>query len=233
MQIDLRLGDWRTALAGETCDTLITDPPYGGRVHTATNDHIAGSALPDGAHRMAIAYQHWAAADVHEFIASWAPRTRGWMACMTSDDLAPAYRAAYEAAGLYPFAPVPIIQRRPRLVGDGPASWTVYLMVARPRNREFATWGCLPGAYLSRTDHNAPVVGAKPIDVMRHIIRDYTHAGDVVCDPCAGGAATLIAAAMEGRIALGSEADPATYKKAKARIAKGITAATLLDGLGG
>jgi hypothetical protein len=38
---------------------------------------------------------------------------------------------------------------------------------------------------------------------------------------------------MEGRIALGSEADPATYKKAKARIAKGITAATLLDGLGG
>lgn len=86
----------------------------------------------------------------------------------------------------------------------------------------------MPGAYLSRTDHNAPVVGAKPIDVMRHIVRDYSRPGDLVCDPCAGGAATLIAAAMEGRLALGSEIDPATYKKAKARMAKGVTAATLL-----
>jgi len=262
MKIDLRLGDWRVALAGETCDALITDPPYGKQTHNGHDSAVANAradyhrpatkaqrkaatavlespveetiithagASRQLSGRRSVEYAFWTADDVVEFITAWAPRTRGWMACMTSDDLAPAYRAAYEAAGLYPFAPVPIIQRRPRLVGDGPASWTVYMMVARPRTREFATWGSLPGAYLSHVQRGAPVVGAKPIDVMRHIVRDYTLPRDVVCDPCAGGGSTLIAAAMENRIALGAEVTPAVHKRAMAIIKKGVTTATLLD----
>jgi site-specific DNA-methyltransferase (adenine-specific) len=62
------------------------------------------------------------------------------------------------------------------------------------------------------------VVGSKPLWLMRAIVRDYSRPGDVVCDPCAGGATTLIASVIEGRQAIGSELDPATHAKALNRI---------------
>lgn len=220
LPIDLRLGRWQSVLADVTADTLIADGPYGSSTHAATNDHIAGSALPDGVNRQSINYACWTPEDVHEFVASWSPRIRGWMCCFTSDDLAQSYKAAYARAGRYAFAPLPIIQPRPRLIGDGPASWTVWLMVARPRSREFATWGCLPGEYRSRTDKTGIVAGAKPVELMRGIVRDYSRPGDLIVDPCAGGATTLLAARLEGRRSIGAEVDPETYRKALARCAE-------------
>jgi site-specific DNA-methyltransferase (adenine-specific) len=59
---------------------------------------------------------------------------------------------------------------------------------------------------------------------MRAVIRDYSRTGDLVCDPCAGGATTLLAAAMEGRRAIGAEMDPETFRKAVKRLRKGWTA---------
>ena len=225
----LHLGRWQDALAGVTCDALITDPPYGNRTHAGTNDHIAGSALPDGTNRAPLAYSHWTADDVRDFVASWAPRCRGWFCAMTSDDLAPAWREAYLAANRYAFAQVPIIQKRPRLLGDGPASWTVYLVVSRPRTVEFSRWGCLPGAYSSHCEKGGVVAGAKPLSLMRSIVRDYSRPGDLVCDPCAGGATTLLAALTEGRRAIGSEMDPITHAAAQIRLDRGYT--PLLPGL--
>lgn len=219
MSIDLRCGDYRETLADVTCDALICDPPYGAGTHKGHNAGALQVVSATGQETMAkINYKHWTAADVTAFVALFAPMNRGWFACMTSHDLIPAYEAAYAAAGLYEFAPVPIIQRRPRLIGDGPASWTVYMMTARPKSREFATWGCLPGAYLSQTDKTGIVSGAKPLELMQRIVRDYSRSGDVVCDPCAGGATTLIAAAIEGRKAIGSELDPNTHALALNRI---------------
>jgi site-specific DNA-methyltransferase (adenine-specific) len=67
------------------------------------------------------------------------------------------------------------------------------------------------------------VAGGKPLWLMRAIVRDYTRPGDLVCDPCAGGATTLLAAAMEGRRAVGAEMDPVTFEKASKRLAQGYT----------
>jgi site-specific DNA-methyltransferase (adenine-specific) len=58
---------------------------------------------------------------------------------------------------------------------------------------------------------------------MRAIIRDYTRPGDLIVDPCAGGATTLLAAAIEGRRCIGSEMDPETYAKAVRRLEAGWT----------
>ena len=222
--IDLRLGDWRSALAhvGEV-DALVTDPPYCARTHAKHNARADRGSSYDGADRQRLSYAHWTPEDVAEFVTHWAPRCRGWMCAMTSADLALVYRDAYEAAGLCSFAPVGVYQHRPRLSGDGPGSCLVYLMVARPRTAKFARWGSLPGLYQSACDHTGIVAGGKPIELMRAIVRDYSRPGDLVCDPCAGGGSTLIAAATEGRRALGAELNAATYGLAQARIGRGYT----------
>lgn len=213
------------------CDAVIIDPPYGSRTHSG---HNAGEkqvrTVTGQATRTAISYDHWTPDDVREFVAWAANHCAGWICAMTSDDLAPVYQQAYADAGLYPFAPVPIIQPRPRLIGDGPSSWTVWLMVARPRNRTFATWGCLPGAYQSHTEKNGAVAGAKPLELMRAIVRDYSRPGDMVCDPCAGGGTTLLAALWEGRQARGAEANAETHAKARNRLlSSAVPVRPLLD----
>ena len=58
---------------------------------------------------------------------------------------------------------------------------------------------------------------------MRAIVRDYSEPGDLVCDPCAGGGTTLLAAVIEGRRAIGAERDPDTFAKAVARLRRGYT----------
>lgn len=205
----INLGRYQQAFRDEArFNAVITDPPYGDRTHAGQSELRAD-----------IAYAHWTPSHVRELVAWAAARCNGWICSMTSDDLIPAYRDAYEAEGLYSFAPVPIIQPRPRLSGDGPASWTVYLMAARPRSRDFAGWGSLPGAYWSRCEQGAAVIGAKPLDLMRAIVRDYSRPGDVVCDPCAGGGTTLLAALWEGRQAIGAEVDPETHRRAHERLA--------------
>jgi site-specific DNA-methyltransferase (adenine-specific) len=219
---DLRLGRWQDALEGVTCDALIPDPPYGERTHKGNADMASLSS--DGAERRDLDYAFWTPADVERFVAHWSPRTRGWMACMTSDDLIDAYRTSYEAHGRLSFAPVPVLQHRPRLAGEGPGSGTVYLLVARPRRREFMSWGSLPCWYTPRGSASGNgCIGGKPLDLMRAIVRDYSRPGDLVVDPCAGGATTLLAAAIEGRRSIGSEMDADTYAKAAARLARGWT----------
>lgn len=213
--IDLRHGRYQDALADVECDTLITDPPYGAQVHEQSK-----STAKLG--RKNIAYACWTAEDVGEFVAFWHERTRGWFACMTSDDLIGAYRDAYAAVGRKAFAPVPILSHRPRLCGDGPGSGTVYLMVARPRRREFMKCGSLPCWYVTHRDADT-LAGGKPLSLMQALVRDYSRPGSLVCDPCAGNATTLIAAAIEGRCAIGAEQDERTYKKALKRIRRGHT----------
>jgi site-specific DNA-methyltransferase (adenine-specific) len=140
---------------------------------------------------------------------------------MTSHDLIGAWQAAYEAAGRYAFAPVGITQDRVRLGGDGPASGLVYLMVARPKTRAFSTWGALPGFYHAGIDREGHI-GGKPLGLMRRIVADYSRPGDLICDPCAGGGTTLVAAHALGRRAVGAECDADTFAKAQARIMRGV-----------
>lgn len=223
--IDLRLGDWHAVLADVQVDALICDPPYSARTH-AGSDAVVGRSS-DGAERQELRYQAWDNDAVAEFVSSWAPRVKSWMACMTDDLLIDAWRAAFRAAGRYDFAPVPILQHKPRMSGDGPASACVYLVVSRPREARFMQWGSLPGWYQSHPERTLGVQGAKPLDLMRALVRDYSRPGDLVCDPCAGSATTLLAAAIEGRTAIGSEIDAATYQIAMKRIAGGYTPATL------
>jgi site-specific DNA-methyltransferase (adenine-specific) len=214
MSIDLRLGDWRDVLADVECDALITDPPYGARTHEG-HDAVEGV----NGDRQSLSYASWGPDDVCEFVGHWAQRTRGWMCVMSCTDLANVWRDAFHDSGRYAFHSLPCVIRGAsvRLAGDGPSSWSVCLTVSRPRNKKFSTWGTLPGAYVGKR-RTGGHIGGKPDWLMSAIIRDYTRPGDLVCDPCAGGGTTLVAAESLGRKAVGAEIDPETHAKAMARI---------------
>lgn len=220
--IELRCGRWQDVLADVgSVDAVITDPPYSKRTHSG-NDRMGDFDRAD------IAYACLAPKDVRVFCDHWGPRASGWIVAMTDDALSWIWRRCLERAGRYSFASVSLIQHRPRLGGDGPGSCTVHIQTARPRARSFQSWGSLPGWYKDNPEKMPGVNGAKPIKTMRALVRDYSRPGDLICDPCAGSGTTLIAAAIEGRRAIGAEMDPETYAKAVTRIKRGYTTAIAL-----
>lgn len=196
--IDLRLGRWENVLADVECDALIVDAPYSERTH---GGHDTGADAADrarrieqydsGQRRSTINYAPWTPADVEAFVASWSPRTRGWMVSITDHTLFPAWAGAMEAAGRYVFAPLPFINRGSgcRYAGDGPSNWTCWIAVARPRTREAMKWGTLPGAYECPPGFNDRgggaghgqqlIAGGKPLWLMRSLVRDYSRHGEI------------------------------------------------------
>ena len=209
---ELRCGDYRETLADvERCDAVITDPPYSERTHKGALD--ATTLVPG------VGYTHWTSEDGARFVLSWSDRCAGWLVVHSDDVLGPVLRDTAEACGRYAFGLLPVLQQQPRVTGDGPAPFGHVLSVSRPVNREFAAWGSLPGWYMAARDGSI-VRGGKPVALLRKIVRDYSRAGDLIVDPCAGGGTTLLAAVLEGRRALGAELDPETFRKAAERLRK-------------
>ena len=234
--IDLRLGDWLTALADVgMVDAVLVDAPYSAKTHAGHDKGAAGVQPTAGKQksymreqgweplydRRAINYACFTPDDVRAFVDAWAPRCRGWMASITDDVLFPVWREAMAAHDRQVFQDVVAVVSgmTVRLSGDGPSSWCLHIAVSRPRTREFASWGTLPGGYFGPAE-SQPVIGGKPKWLMSALINDYSRPGNLVCDPCAGGATTLIAAHQAGRHGVGAEIDPATHAKAVARVAK-------------
>ena len=191
--------------AGVVADALVVDAPYSARTHEG---HAAGLV----GERSDIDYSTWTEGDAIAFVGAWHALTRGWIVSLTDHVLAPAWERAYLAAYRYAFSPLACVETgsRVRMLGDGPSQWATWAMVARPRTREWATWGTLPGAYVGASAPKA-VTGGKPAWLMRALVRDYSRPDDVVCDPCAGGGSTLVAAVELGRLAIGCEPDPERY----------------------
>jgi hypothetical protein len=166
---------------------------------------------------------------IREFVDHWHPRARGWLVIFGDHISARWAEAALQASGRYTFPPIPIVKTgaAPRLSNDGPASQSEWMMVARPKRKKFMKWGSLRGWYPMQTvqhghDHHG-VRGAKSLNLMCAIVRDYSRPGDLVCDPCAGSGTTLLAAVTERRRAVGSEIDPDTYAIALKRLRGGHT----------
>ena len=58
----------------------------------------------------------------------------------------------------------------------------------------------------------------KPVELLEWLIRTYSNEGDLVLDPCAGSASTLVACRNTGRKYIGIEMNKEYYDKAKERI---------------
>jgi hypothetical protein len=176
-EFDLRLGDWRDALAGVECDALITDPPYSARTHLAQRQDVVAKSESF----RPLDYESWSPNDVYEFVKSWSRRVHGWWVVFSDHELQVIWERELHGIGLYVFAPIPQVTRgrSVRLAGDGPAVWTTWITVARPRTQEYRTWGALPGAYLDHVGMRTPGVvnGAKQLHIMKALVKDYTRPG--------------------------------------------------------
>lgn len=234
--IDLRFGDWRTVLDGETCDAIITDPPYSERTHAAATTRNDGTD-PDG---LTPDYAPWTPADVHAFVQAWSTRCRGWIVCLTDDELAPHYRAAYRAVGRKDFAPVPccIAGMSCRMQGDGPSSEVIYAMVSRPRTEEFVGGWTSRGYYVGPSTRNGRAGGSsggkgrgKPSWLDHALVRAFSRPGWLVCDPLAGYGGVLRAALALGRRAIGAEMDPAAHAEALRRLKRPLQVEMLAGGI--
>lgn len=211
-------------------DALIVDAPYSARTHkghdsgaaSANRGRKANGVRDTGKPRRSIEYAPWTDDDVCAFVDTWSPLVRGWIVSITDDELAPSWRGAYEANGRLGFAPLPLVESggTVRLTGDGPTSCTTWVCVGRPRTKEMAAWGTLPGFYVCASERKL-VVGGKTLTSMLDLVRDYTREGDVVVDPCCGGGTTMAAAEILRRRWIGGDTDGRTATLARERLAKG------------
>lgn len=72
---------------------------------------------------------------------------------------------------------------------------------------------------------------AKPVDLMRYLIRQTTDRDDVILDPFGGSGSTAVAAALEGRRCIIIEREPAYVEVIHRRVAEAVGNTGLLAGI--
>jgi hypothetical protein len=197
----------------QECHALISDPPYSARTHGGQVVKL----------RPGIKYPPWGESDVLRALASWSEYVWGWMVIVTDHVLAPTWMQGMADFGRYVFPPLAVIidGGGVRLRGDGPASWTRWIVVSRPKCEPWSTWGSLPGGYHGpRTDLSWS--GGKPLWLMRQLVEHYSRPGDLVIDPCCGAGTTILAAKETHRSGIGYDVDPEAVPRAQARLRQGV-----------
>jgi site-specific DNA-methyltransferase (adenine-specific) len=214
----LILGDCREVLPtlGKV-DHIITDPPYGEGTH---EQHDARAARrSDGANAKPLGYSALTLDDVAVFAGLFHEATPGWVVWFTNFDLAHIVRARLSETVRTTFPPLPYYHsgRSVRLAGDGPCSWTDWIVVAR--TKELRKWGTLRGGYIAGEGWNDKArMGGKPTRLMQMVVADYSRPDELVCDPFMGAGTTGVACMKEGRDFVGIEIDPAAFELACKRI---------------
>lgn len=213
-------------------DAVITDPPYSQRTH-AGHDSAAknGSAEgKDGSNRISLGYHALTPEKVEHLARQYAIICTGWVVWMTDSDLALSVRQAMEATGRYAFAPLPFYQpgRSVRLTGDGPSSWTDWIVVSRTKAQ--LKWGTLPGGYIAGSGWNDKArMGGKPTLLMDALVADYSRPGHIVLDTHMGAGTTGVSCVKAGRKFIGCEIDPDAFDIACKRIKQASAQGSLFD----
>ncbi len=192
-------------------DAVITDPPYSARTHAG---HDATNEI-----RKVLGYSSLTQEQCAVLAVAFARCCDGWIVWMTDHALAPAIEESLRGNGRYVFAPLPFFQagRSVRLTGDGPCSWTDWIVVSRTKAQ--SKWGTLPGGYIAGPGWNDKArMGGKPTALMQALVRDYSRPGDLVLDSHMGAGTTGVACLREGRRFVGCEIDADAFAIACQRI---------------
>lgn len=115
------------------CNAVISDPPFGARTH-AGHDAIEGDGR-DNSKRVGLGYSHWTQREVFA-VCGHLPQS-GWVCIFSDHVLGREWEIGMKERGRYVFAPIPVVTpgRSVRLSGDGPSSWTDWLIVSRTKTQ--------------------------------------------------------------------------------------------------
>ena len=230
MTWDLRLGDCLDLVTGlaslpdKSVDHAIGDPPYEEEAHRKvcranTNGPGHGkSTVTECQHSFpAITEQERAE------VSRQAVRvTRGWVVLFCQIEAVGRWRDALVAAGAK--------WRRggvwhkpdamPQITGDRPGTGCECLAIAwAGPGRSKWNGGGKQGFWEQRKyERNRIHPAQKPLELMVRLLEDFSRPGELILDPYAGSATTLVAAERTGRRSLGWERDPETYAAAVARL---------------
>ena len=228
----LYLGDCRDILPTlPKVDHVITDPPYSARTHAGHDAASRGgiAAGGDDADRQALGYSALSEEGAR-LLAKVLGRVDGWVVWMTDYTLAPVIMEELRDLGRYVFAPLPFYQqgRSVRITGDGPCSWTDWIVVSRTARQ--IKWGTLPGGYIAGPGWNDKArMGGKPTALMQRLVSDYSRFGDTVLDPFMGAGTTGVACAQLCRRFIGCEIDSDAFDIACRRIEEAYKQPRLFD----
>ncbi len=217
--------DWEGA---GPISALITDPPYSAKTESGSRSSICFDSSSrrtghySGSPEHNVDYGHIVADDAVELAAVFSGLVKDW-AVIFCDHVAWQWHAkAWEECGWYVFAPVPWLKRNgaPRFQGDGPASMTEWLMIARPRK--------VPSVCFSRSGYYETSIyreqgarrraGHKAPQELVRLVNDYSEPGDLVADPFAGTATVGSACIRRGRRYVGTEVDEEACVQAERRL---------------
>jgi site-specific DNA-methyltransferase (adenine-specific) len=212
--------DGLATLPDKSVDHVITDPPYD--AHTHSRGGKAVRRYDGGAEIGKIPFAPLA--DVRPVAAQIARVTKRWALVFCAVRQIEPWAQAFEAEGWR----VPRVMvwvkpdASPQFSGDRPGHGFEPIVLAHPVGRTRWNGGGMKGVYeCLRMDRESGWLHPtqKPLDLLEALVRDFTEPGEVICDPFAGSATTLVAARRLGRKAVGFERDPAFHAVAQKRIA--------------
>lgn len=223
--VSCKHGAWQTAMPDILYHAVITDPPYTKKTligYRSGSDYRRQK--PGRAIRSNIPYAAISEGDIFELCRWSVAHAKHWIVIFNDHIGAQMIADHLNGLGWYVFAPIAWVKSnpQPRMNGDGPASGTEWIVVARPKKRlPKERIGSRPGGYYGPVDifgSSRILTGQKPLWLMRAIISQYTLTNDVIADPFCGGGTTAVAAKQLGRRCITTEIDEATYSKAAKRI---------------
>jgi site-specific DNA-methyltransferase (adenine-specific) len=224
--VTLYLGDCREVLPTLTdVRHVISDPPYEDELHKAM-----GSIRRNDGREMVQDLGFEGINSTREEIASaFVNASNGWLIVFTLAEGVRAWRDPIQAAGGKWDTTLAWIKpdSSPRFNGQGAARGFECAVTAWC-GTGYRKWngGGKRGIYTHcvNTGRQGEHPTEKPLPLMADIIRDYTQAGELICDPFCGSGTTGVAAVKLGRRFIGIERDPKWFDLSCRRIQAALDA---------
>ena len=229
MSFDLRLGsclDAATglaAMAAQSIDVTIMDPPYEAEAHTKMRRAMAGLKGEDREVTAAdLPFPAITEAERMAVAAEVARVTSRWILVFCQVEGAPKWARALEAAGAQYVRTMVWVKPdgQPQLTGDRPGMGYESIVVAHRKGRKRWNGGGRTGVFVyNKSDGSRhPHPTTKPQPLMRELVSLFSDPGEIVLDPFAGSGSTGVACGMLGRRFLGWELSPEYHAIAMRRL---------------
>lgn len=203
---------------------VITDPPYGAEVHSKDKVGRNAAREVDTNPVPFEALSHYDMVALAEFCER---RAKGWTLIFCQTEQINEWRGVMSRDGVRYFRPMVWIKpnAKPNLKGHGPGIGHEIIQ-AYWCGAEKQRWngGGKVGVFYHNTAsgerNGVRHPTAKPVSLMKELVRYFTNPGDTIFDPFMGCGATGVAALELGRNFIGVEKNREYYEEAESRLAE-------------